>query len=57
MSSHDYLEKMNECINADFDFDLNDDYVQYDSLTLLIDHQDYIIKENDLYSDSDSNTI
>jgi len=38
MLSHDYLKKINACMNADSDFDLNDDYVQYDLFTLLIDH-------------------
>jgi len=57
VSSHDYLKRMNAYIDVDFDFDLNDDNVQYDSLTSLIDHQDHTIKDNDLYFDSDSDTF
>ena len=57
MLSHDYLKKINACLNADSDFDLNDDYVQYDLSALLIDHWDHAIENNNVYFDSDFNTL
>jgi len=53
---HDYQQKINVQLNADSNFntDFDNNYVQCDSLTSLIDHQIHIIKDNTEYTDSDN---
>ncbi len=54
--SHDYQQKVNIQLNADSDFntDSDNDYIQCDSLTSLINCQSHIIKNNTEYTDSDN---
>jgi len=53
---HDYQQKINAQLDADSDFntDFDNDYIQHDSLTSLINHQSHIIKDNVEYTDSDN---
>jgi len=53
---HNYQQKFNVQLDADFDFniDFENDYVQHDSFTSLINHQSHIIKDNTEYTDFDN---
>jgi len=50
---HDYQQKIDTQLDADFDFntDFENDHVQHDSLTSLINHQIHVIKDNTEYTD------
>jgi len=51
--SHDYQQKIDVQLNADTNFntDFENNYVQHDSFTSLINCQIYIIKNNAEYTD------
>jgi len=50
---HDYQQKINAQLDADFDFntDFKNNHVQCDSLTSLINHQSHITEDNTEYTD------
>jgi len=50
---HDYQQKINAQLNAhsDFNTDFENDYVQCDSLTSLINYQSHITEDNIKYTD------
>ena len=52
-TSHNYQQKVNTQLDADSDFntDFDNDYVQYNSLTSLINYQIHVIKNNAEYTD------
>jgi len=51
--SHDYQQKIDTQLDADSDFntDFDNDYVQCDSLTSLINHQTHVTEDNTEYTD------
>jgi len=53
MTLYDYQQKIDTQLNADSDSDtdFDNDYVQYDSFTSLIDHQSHNIEDNTEYTD------
>ena len=56
MMLHNYQQKIDTQLDADFDFntDFENDYVQHNSLTSLINHQIHVIKDNAEYTDFDN---
>jgi len=56
MISHDYQQKIDTQLDADSnsDTDFENDHVQHDSLTSLMNHQSHIIKDNIKYTDFDN---
>jgi hypothetical protein len=53
MMLHNYQQKIDTQLDAssDFNIDFDNDHVQHDSLTSLIDHQSHNIKDNTKYTD------
>jgi len=50
---HNYQQKIDVQLdaNSDSDIDFDNDHVQCDSLTSLIDHQIHVIEDNTKYTD------